>query len=202
MTAITPNAIHRREFLRQPTTGAMPAKIAVLVGLGPALVVGWAVDKASASEALHFKRVVVEPLQCGTNLLSNPTFERTEPNGVPAGWQWEKLWVWQAGDESHRARIRCGGREPEGLAPFQLLGSRRIHSLNVKVGEHQMPAAIVPRSDGVCAAQHGHGANHAGKVVSGQVGLHEEEGSRGRCVFGGVAIVAENAVHGVAALAG
>ena len=45
---------------------------------------------ATTSETVQLKSVVIEPLQSRTNLLSNPSFETTQPNGIPAGWQWDR----------------------------------------------------------------------------------------------------------------
>jgi hypothetical protein len=56
--------------------------------MGPAA--GLAADKAPASETVRLETVVVEPLQCGVNLLSNPSFEEAGPGGIPAGWQWDR----------------------------------------------------------------------------------------------------------------
>ncbi|MGO8928784.1 MAG: beta-galactosidase [Limisphaerales bacterium] len=80
----------RRKSFTQPTVAAVLAGIAVMVGLGWAPVGGSAADNASAPETARLKAVAVEPLRCGTNLLSNPSFEETAPNGIPAGWQWDK----------------------------------------------------------------------------------------------------------------
>ncbi len=90
MTAMTPKALDRSEFYRPPTTAVVPARLAVMVALGLALVMGLAADIASAPETIHLKEVVVEPLRCGTNLLSNPSFEEVGPAGILAGWQWDR----------------------------------------------------------------------------------------------------------------
>ena len=39
---------------------------------------------------VQLKTVVTEALQPGRNLLSNPGFEETRTNGIPAGWHWDR----------------------------------------------------------------------------------------------------------------
>ncbi|MCY3018049.1 MAG: beta-galactosidase [Planctomycetota bacterium] len=80
----------RCELLTQPIAAAVLASIAVMVGLALAPVGASAADNASAPETVHLKAVVVEALRCGTNLLSNPSFEKTTPSGIPTDWQWDK----------------------------------------------------------------------------------------------------------------
>jgi hypothetical protein len=53
-------------------------------------VAGGACFNASAAETVHLRAVEVEPLRWRTNLLSNPSFEETKANGVPAGWHWDR----------------------------------------------------------------------------------------------------------------
>jgi hypothetical protein len=74
-------------------TGFLVAALALVASPLPAASTDQApprIAPAAGSEMVRLQTVLAEPLPCGSNLLSNPGFEETKPDGSPAGWQWDR----------------------------------------------------------------------------------------------------------------
>ena len=54
------------------------------------LLVALAAPAAGDSEVLQLKRVTAEPALSNKNLLPNPGFEKSDANGTPSGWTWDR----------------------------------------------------------------------------------------------------------------
>ncbi|MGA2499877.1 MAG: beta-galactosidase [Tepidisphaeraceae bacterium] len=73
-----------------------PASIVAPVVRG-SVVSGWAAiviillaRGSAAAEPIRLSAVAIEPAQSRVNLLANPGFEATKPDGIPVGWNWDR----------------------------------------------------------------------------------------------------------------